>query len=412
MEKDEKMVPELRFKEFSAFWEEIKLGKLLNITSSSRVHKDEWTHKGVSFYRSSDVVAAFKGTKNTKAYIPIELYDTLTKKIGRVKKEDILITGGGSIGIPYLVKTNEPLYFKDADLLWIKNDNKVIGYFLYSYFTSQSFKKYIKSISHVGTIAHYTVIQAKNTPCHFPTLPEQQKIASFLTAVDSKIQQLTSKKELLEQYKKGVMQQVFKQEIRFKDEQGNDYPAWEEKQLGEVATFSKGKGISKSDIEENGRLECIRYGQLYTVYGETIHSIVSRTNVVKDELVLSNENDIIIPASGETLIDIAKASCVTKSGVALGGDLNIIKTDNDGVFLSYYLNNAKKNDIARSAQGISVVHLYASQLKRLKINLPSLPEQQKIASFLSSIDQKIEEVGAQLDKAKEWKKGLLQKMFV
>ena len=117
---------------------------------------------------------------------------------------------------------------------------------------------------------------------------------------------------------------------------------WENKTLGKVATFSKGKGISKTDIDENGYLECIRYGELYTYYGETINNIKSKTNLNKDGLVLSEYNDVIIPASGETQTDIATASCVLKDGVALGGDLNIIKTKLNGVFLSYYL-NSKKN---------------------------------------------------------------------
>lgn len=95
---------------------------------------------------------------------------------------------------------------------------------------------------------------------------------------------------------------------------------------------------------------------------------------------MSESNDVIIPASGETQIDIATASCVIKSGIALSGDLNIIKTANNGVFLSYYLNNKKKIEIANLAQGISVVHLYSSQLATLNLNFPSLPEQNKIAN--------------------------------
>jgi type I restriction enzyme S subunit len=159
--------------------------------------------------------------------------------------------------------------------------------------------------------------------------------------------------------------------------------------LGEIATFSKGKGISKSDIDEGGITECIRYGELYTYYKEVITDIKSRTNIEKSALVISEANDIIIPASGESTIDIATASCVLKSGVALGGDLNIIKTDNNGVFLSYYLNSKKKTEIANLAQGISVVHLYSSQLASLFISLPIVQEQKKISSFLAVLDERI-----------------------
>lgn len=186
---------------------------------------------------------------------------------------------------------------------------------------------------------------------------------------------------------------------------------WNSAKLGSIATFSKGKGISKADIEEDGATECIRYGELYTVYSEVISEIVSSTNLDIDSLVLSDANDVIIPASGETQIDIATASCVLKAGVALSGDLNIIKTETDGVFLSYYLNNAKKYKIARLAQGISVVHLYSSQLASLNVNIPRPDEQTKISSFLMSIDKRIKILGKKKAELEQYKKGVMQKLF-
>ncbi|MFC3414765.1 restriction endonuclease subunit S [Algoriphagus hitonicola] len=181
--------------------------------------------------------------------------------------------------------------------------------------------------------------------------------------------------------------------------------------LGDIATFSKGKGISKADIDENGALECIRYGELYTHYSEIINEVYSKTNVPANELVLSESNDVIIPASGETQIDIATASCVLREGIALGGDLNIIKSAISGVYLSYYLNNARKTDIARLAQGISVVHLYSSQLKTLSLKIPSPEEQEKIASFLTAIDDRIQLLQKKKTKLEAYKKGVMQQLF-
>ena len=244
-----------------------------------------------------------------------------------------------------------------------------------------------------------------------PNKEEQQKIASFLSSVDTKIEQLGKKKVLLEQYKKGMMQKLFSQEIRFKDERGNDYPNWEEKLLGDISKLSKGKGISKTDVKEDGTVKCIRYGELYTRYGETISNVLSSTNVPISELVLSQKNDVIIPASGETALDIASAACITVEGVALGGDINIIRCQQNGTFLAYYL-ISKKIDIARLAQGVSIIHLYSAQLASLNLRIPSKQEQQKIADFLSAIDKKIELVAAQLEQARTFKKGLLQQMFI
>lgn len=195
--------------------------------------------------------------------------------------------------------------------------------------------------------------------------------------------------------------------IRFPDLKGE----WINNSLGEIANFSKGKGISKEDISETGETECIRYGELYTTYNETIDTVFSKTNIDTSHLVLSEANDVIIPASGETEVDIAKASCILKSGIALGGDLNIIKTLNNGVFLSYYLNSKKKIDIAKLAQGISVVHLYAGQLSKLQLKIPSLPEQKKIASFFTAIDQKISQLKLKKTLLEQYKKGVMQKIF-
>lgn len=249
-------------------------------------------------------------------------------------------------------------------------------------------------------------------PFSAPTLPEQRKIADFLTAVDGRIGQLSQKKALLEDYKKGVMQQLFTQALRFKDDHGNDFPEWEEKKLGAVCRILKGKGLSKADLAEDGATPCIRYGELYTIYSELIQEPKSRTNVAEKDLVLSEENDVIIPASGETHIDIATASCVMSKGIALGGDLNIIRTKLNGVFLAYYLNNACKHAIARVAQGSSVIHLYPDQLKGLALRFPSADEQTKIANFLTALDRKIESVTQHITHTQAFKKGLLQQMFV
>lgn len=186
---------------------------------------------------------------------------------------------------------------------------------------------------------------------------------------------------------------------------------WNQEPFSKLATFKKGKGISKLDIVKNGAIPCIRYGELYTHYKEIIDTVVSYTNINSTELVLSQPNDVIIPASGETKEDIATASCVLKGGIALGGDLNIIRTNVNGVFLSYYLNNVKKEEIAQLAQGYSVVHLYSDQLKKLIIHFPKPVEQQKIADCLSSLDELITTQNQKLEAFKAHKKGLLQNLF-
>lgn len=172
--------------------------------------------------------------------------------------------------------------------------------------------------------------------------------------------------------------------LRFPEFEG----CWERTTLGKIASFAKGKGITKSDICAEGNIKCVRYGELYTHYSELAEHIKSSTNLPKKELVLSLQNDVLIPASGESAIDMATATCVKESGLGLGGDINIIRSKLDGIFLAYYLNNSRKIDIARYAQGISVIHLYAAQLKLLKICVPPTNDEAiKLGEFLSQIDK-------------------------
>ena len=187
---------------------------------------------------------------------------------------------------------------------------------------------------------------------------------------------------------------------------------WEHIKLGKIANFYKGKGISKADISPNGRQPCIRYGELYTVYGEVIDEVISKTDISSDVLFLSVAGDVIIPSSGETKIDIATAACVAHNDIALGGDLNVIRSEQNGFFLSYYVNGALKYKIAKVAQGDTVVHLYRNNLESLDLALPPRSEeQQKIADCLSSLDALITAHTQKHQALQSYKKGLMQNLF-
>ncbi len=190
-----------------------------------------------------------------------------------------------------------------------------------------------------------------------------------------------------------------------------DKPGWDCSTIGEVATLLKGKGLSKADLDPHGKRPCIRYAELYTRYGEVIDAVHSRTSAPDDDLLLSNINDVIIPASGETKADIATASCVLRAGIALGSDLNVLRTLHDGVFLSYYINGTLRPVIAKVAQGDTVVHLYPSQLKQTALAVPSPAEQRKIAACLGSLDEWIGAEAAKLEALRSHKKGLMQQLF-
>ena len=202
-------VPEIRFKGFTDDWEQRKFGEITELKSASRVHKEEWTSNGVPFYRSSDVMAAINGTENEKAFISVELYEKLSKVSGKLEEGDILVTGGGSVGNPYIVPDNKPLYTKDADLLWIKNKGKFHPYFLYEFFFSPTFRNYLGSISHVGTIAHYTITQLSDTPICLPSFEEQKEVGEYFQSLDNLITLHQRKIKKLQDAKKAFLTKMF-----------------------------------------------------------------------------------------------------------------------------------------------------------------------------------------------------------
>ena len=165
---------------------------------------------------------------------------------------------------------------------------------------------------------------------------------------------------------------------------------WEETTLGKISEITKGSGISKDQLSEQGS-PCILYGELYTKYkSEIIGEVYSRTELDSSSLVKSKANDVIIPCSGETAKDISTARCVPFNNILLGGDLNIIRLKNDdGGFFAYQLNGVRKTDIARVAQGVSVVHLYGENLKQITVYHPAIEEQKQITRVLSLIDERI-----------------------
>lgn len=197
----------------------------------------------------------------------------------------------------------------------------------------------------------------------------------------------------------------------FKDDKSS---IWTLVNLGEIVEFKKGKGISKSDISNNGTYPCVRYGELYTIYNEKIDKIQSKTNCNPNEHVVSKSGDILIPASGETAVDIARASAILRGDVILGGDINILSPKSNSLnslFLSYSIVGKKKMELARMAQGNSVVHLYPNQLKTLEIWIPLIDEQTKIADFLSTVDEKIKLLTQQHYLLGQYRKGLIQNIL-
>ena len=192
-------------------WEHILVGKLTKIFSCPRVFKDQWQDSGVPFWRSSDIMSYHNGVKNPRGevFISQSLYEELSCKSEKIKEGDILVTGGGSIGMPYLKTDDRPLFVKDADLICIQKCSSIVPKYLYHYLLSTDFKLYLKKITHDATIAHYTINQIKDTPIPLPSLAEQSRIVSILDTFEASIanleQQLAQRERQYEYYRNKLL---------------------------------------------------------------------------------------------------------------------------------------------------------------------------------------------------------------
>jgi len=402
-----KKIPEIRFKGFTDEWEQCELGELLGITSASRVHKNEWTKSGVPFFRSSDVVADYKGLKNNKAFISFDLYEELSNKSGCVKKDDLLVTGGGSIGIPYLVKTNEPLYFKDADLLWLKNSNNINGYFLYTFFSTLFFRRYVSSITHIGTISHYTIEQAKSTPINISEKKEQDKVGKYLTNLDSLITLHQQKYDKLLNVKKAMLEKMFPKkdadapEIRFKGFSDK----WEERNLGDIGSVVMNKRVFKEQTSYEGDVPFYKIG----TFGSKPDAFISKElfEEYKSKYPYPDKGDLLISASGS----------IGRIVEYIGNDeyfqdSNIVWLKHDNRIINSFLKQFYSVIKWSGLEGSTIKRLYNKNILETSISLPIPKEQTKIGNFFKNLDTLITLHQSELKKLKNIKKACLEKMFV
>ena len=375
-------------------WEQRKFGEITELKSASRVHKDEWTSNGVPFYRSSDVMAAINGTENEKAFISEELYEKLSKVSGKLEEGDILVTGGGSVGNPYIVTNNKPLYTKDADLLWIKNKGKFHPYFLYEFFFSPTFRNYLGSISHVGTIAHYTITQLSDTPICLPSFDEQKEVGEYFQSLDNLITLHQRKLEHVKKMKKSMLQKMFPKknqlypEVRFP----GFTDAWEQRKLGEVCQeFKSGTSLKADQIDTAGD---------YPVYGGNgLRGYTSDYNHDGEFALIGRQGALC----GNMNYSVGKAY-FTEHAVVVDADIN-----NDIKFLYYMLDTMNLGQYSdQSAQpGLAV-----NKLVKLENLFPTKEEQRRIGRYFSNIDHLITLHQRELDHLQLLKKGMLQQMFI
>ena len=249
--------------------------------------------------------------------------------------------------------------------------------------------------------------QIETIKVYLPVIEEQEKIASILVTLDKRIAAQAALVEQLKKYKRGVVRSLLSPEhCGLKEVQ------WQCDTIGNLGFFIKGAPLSKADISKTGT-PFILYGELYTTYHEVITSVVRKTEAVVEQVYHSMVGDVLIPTSGETSEEISTASCVMLPGVILAGDLNIFRsTKIDGRIMSYMLNHIVNGNIARVAQGKSVVHVQASEISKIKISYPDPETQIRIIKILEAISNRIESCENELNQLTKMRSSLLQQLFI
>ena len=421
--------PKIRFKGFTKDWEQRKFGEITELKSASRVHKDEWTSNGVPFYRSSDVMTAINGTENEKAFISEELYEKLSKVSGKLEEGDILVTGGGSVGNPYIVPDNKPLYTKDADLLWIKNKGKFHPYFLYEFFFSPTFRNYLGSISHVGTIAHYTITQLSDTPIGLPIFEEQKEVGEYFQSLDHLITLHQRKCDQTKNLKKYMLQKMFPQngakvpEIRF---DGYTYD-WEQRKLGELVK----EGILEAPLDGN-------HGEKHPTSDEYVDSgipflmasdihngevnIYSCKYITKERAErldkgFARNGDVLLTHKA-TIGETAILSNLMTEYAMLTPQVTYYRIKNEErlnrEYLYSFFNSLDfQTELKTKAAQSTRPYIGITAQQNLKIILPAeIDEQIRIGLYFRNLDHLITLHQRKCDELKKMKKYMLQNMFI
>jgi len=401
---EKKLVPKLRFPGFTEPWEQRKLGETATVEMNKRIFKEQTSSEGeVPFYK----IGTFGGVADS--YISRDLYEEYKKKYPYPNSGDILISASGSIGRT-VVYNGEEAYFQDSNIVWLNHEGRINNSFLLQFYNVVKWSGLEGS-----TIKRLYNKNILETPILLPKLEEQQLIGGFLKLMDDNITLHQRKLEHLKLKKKSLLQKLFPKE-------GEVYPElrfpgftapWEQRKLGEMASFSKGNGYFKSDLKSTG-IPIILYGRLYTKY-ETVIEDIDTFADAKEGAVYSLGGEVIVPASGETAEDISIASVVQNPGVLLGGDLNIIRPIENllPAFLALSISNGSSHrEMSKRAQGKSVVHLHNEDLAQIDLKYPSVEEQSKITACINWIDTLITLHQRKLEHLQLLKKALLQQLFV
>jgi type I restriction enzyme S subunit len=405
----EKLLPQLRFPEFKGEWEKKKLADVAEFKAGYAFKSNDMlsTVSNYQLLKMSNVYQSeFRLDRNPSYW---ESVDKKQKEF-LLKKGDSILTLTGTVGkrdygYSVLIKESNKFLLNQRLVLLREKKGKSVNEFINYILSNERFLFYFFAEAKGGTgnQTNVSTEDVKNIQLNFPSHPEQTKIAAFLTAVDNKLTALKQKKTLLEQYKKGVMQQIFAQELRFKDDNGIDFADWEEKKLGEMCDVIMGQSPDSRSYNSD------RVG-IPLIQGNA--DIKNRkTNPRNYTTQLTKECKI-----GDLILTVrAPVGAVAKSihNACIGrGVCSIKNKSNSSIEFIFQFLLDYEVKWGSLEQGSTFTAVSGTEIRNLKIISPCIEEQTKIANFLSAIDEKINHCQGQIDQTTIWKKGLLQQLFV
>ncbi len=416
MKKQQNKIPKVRFPEFEGEWLNEQLGQ--HIKKTDKKNKKNLILPVYSINNKEGFLPQseqFDGVSSNDRGFDISIYKIIQPNTFAYNPARINV---GSIGYSY----NLANILISSLYVCFQTDDKIDDSFLLAFLDTNHFKTSVLRFQEGGVRQYLFFDNLSKIKLPFPTLPEQQKIAHFFSIVDKKLTQLQEKKTALELYKKGMMQQIFSQQIRFKEDNGQDFPEWEVKKLGEVTTYTKGFAFKSSNYSDSGsrivRVSDLGSDKVKSV-GNKIFINESRSKeFIKYKL---SKGDIIITTVGSNpeLRDSSVGRGILVKEDNLGYlNQNLLKFNvnfkfnND--FIYGYINTDKYFHYIKSIKrgNANQANITVVDLLDYKIQLPNLKEQTKIANFLSKIDAKINTVTEKIEQIKVYKKGMLQQMFV
>ena len=407
-------IPLLRFPEFEGVWVKRKLGSITTKINSGKTPlggERSYTNAGVLFIRSQNVIDDTLSVENP-TFIPFEVNSIM--KNSSVKPNDILLNiTGASIGRSCVVPEEFQIANVNQHVCIIRLDESNEPHFVQPLLSSRKGQNLLLSLQTGSGREGLNFQSIKEVPLFYPTLTEQQKIASFFSAIDGKITQLKQKKILLEQYKKGVMQKIFSQTIRFKDDNGQEFPKWEKKKLGDIAE----RMVNKNN-EGNTNVLTISAQNGLVSQLDFFNKSVSAKDVTgyylltKDDFAYNKSYSNGYPMGATKRLKLYDKGVVSTLYICF----SFTKAVNLLYMEQYFESGTHNRQIEKVAQegarNHGLLNIGVNDFFSTEILLPSLQEQTKIANFLSEIDNKINHLQKKIEKADVWKKGLMQQMFV